>query len=82
LTGLMAKRASISASTLRSRPLQQKADIVAAVRARVLPLVESGAIRSIIDTVVPLHDAAKAHELLESGSTVGHVVLDNRDVAA
>jgi NADPH2:quinone reductase len=79
LKRLMARRASMSASALRPRPRQQKAEIVAGVRADVLPLVESGAIRPVIATVVPMRDAAKAHALLESGSTVGKIVLDNRD---
>jgi NADPH:quinone reductase-like Zn-dependent oxidoreductase len=46
----------------------------------VLPLFDAGAIRVVVDTVVPLRDAARAHELLESKQTLGKLVLDNRDV--
>jgi len=73
---LLSRRASISATLLRGRPAHQKAAIVAAVTREVLPLVESGAIRAVVDTVFPLADASRAHELLESGRTVGKVVLE------
>lgn len=78
---LMAKRASITATMLRARPADQKAAIVAGVIRDVLPLVETGAIRAVVDTVVPLPDAAQAHRLLESKQTVGKVILDNRITA-
>ena len=63
---------------LRPRSIQQKADIVAGVRRDVLPLIEARAIKPVVDTVVPMRDAAQAHSLLESGSPIGNVVLDNR----
>jgi putative PIG3 family NAD(P)H quinone oxidoreductase len=75
---LMSKRASVSATMLRGRPLHQKADIIAGVTRNVLPLFASGAVRVVVDTVVPLPEAARAHELLESKRTVGKVILDNR----
>ena len=77
---LMSKRASVTATMLRSRPPEQKAAIVAGVTRDVLPLFDTGAIRVVVDTVVPLRDAARAHELLESKQTVGKLILDNRDV--
>jgi len=75
---LMAKRASVSGTMLRARPVEQKADIIAGVTRDVLPLFASGAVRVIVDTVVAMPEAARAHELLESKSTVGKVILDNR----
>ncbi|WP_179471889.1 NAD(P)H-quinone oxidoreductase [Mycolicibacterium vinylchloridicum] len=78
---LMAKRASITATMLRARPADQKAAIVAGVIRDVLPLFETGAIRAVVDTIVPLPDAAQAHRLLESKQTVGKVILDNRITA-
>src|SRR6185312_14656121 len=75
---LIFKGASVTATMLRSRSIQQKADIITGVRRDVLPLVEAGALKPVIDSVVPMRDAAQAHTLLESGSTVGNVVLDNR----
>lgn len=73
---LLARRASISATILRSRPAHQKAAIVAGVIRDVIPLVAAGRIRAVVDTVFPLAEAALAHELLESGRTVGKVVLE------
>ncbi|WP_382304008.1 NAD(P)H-quinone oxidoreductase [Herbiconiux sp. UC225_62] len=73
---LLSRRASISATLLRGRPAHQKAAIVAGVIRDVLPLVESGEIRAVVDTVFPLAEADRAHELLESGRTVGKVVLE------
>lgn len=75
---LMSKRASVTATMLRGRPAAQKAAIVAGVMRDVLPLFESGAIRVVVDTVVRLPEAARAHTLLESKKTVGKVILDNR----
>ena len=76
---LIFKGASVTATMLRPRSIQQKADTITGVRRDVLPLVEAGALKPVIDSVVPMSDAAQAHTLLESGSTVGNVVLDNRN---
>lgn len=75
---LMSKRASVSATMLRARPLHQKADIIAGVTRDVLPLFATGAVRVVVDTVVPIAEAARAHQLVESKRTVGKVILDNR----
>lgn len=75
---LMAKRATITGTTLRARPIDGpsgKAAVVAAVVDQVWPLVESGKIRPIIGAEVPLRDAAQAHRLLESGSVTGKILL-------
>jgi NADPH2:quinone reductase len=79
---LIGKRASVTATMLRPRPLSQKADVVAGVRRDVLPLIESGAIRPVVDRVFPIADAAAAHTLLHGGTTIGNVVLDNRHHSA
>lgn len=76
---LMAKRASVTATMLRARPARQKADIIAGVIRDVLPLFETGTLRVVVDTVVPMAEAARAHELLESRRTLGKVILDNRN---
>ncbi|MGC1210737.1 MAG: NAD(P)H-quinone oxidoreductase [Micromonospora sp.] len=75
LGALLAKRASVTATALRSRPLAEKAEIVRGVREQVWPLVESGAIRPIVDRRVPMADAAEAHRLLESSDHLGKVLL-------
>jgi putative PIG3 family NAD(P)H quinone oxidoreductase len=75
LNALMRKRCSVHATTLRARPVGEKAAIVAAVREQVWPLVGSGKIQPVIDTVLPLEDAEQAHELMESSSHVGKILL-------
>ncbi|MGK5442545.1 NAD(P)H-quinone oxidoreductase [Micromonospora sp. URMC 105] len=75
LGALLAKRASVSATALRSRPLDDKADIVRGVREQVWPLVEAGTIRPIVDRRLPMAEAAQAHRLVESNEHVGKVLL-------
>jgi putative PIG3 family NAD(P)H quinone oxidoreductase len=72
---LMAKRGTITSTTLRARPKEQKAQIVAAVRANVWPLVESGAIRPVIHATLPLKDAAEAHRVLTASTHTGKIIL-------
>ncbi|MBM0237655.1 NAD(P)H-quinone oxidoreductase [Micromonospora sp. ATA32] len=75
---LLAKRGSVAATALRSRPLDEKAEIVRGVREQVWPLVESGAVRPIVDRRVPMADAAEAHRLVESNEHIGKVLLVTR----
>ncbi|ATY15972.1 NAD(P)H-quinone oxidoreductase [Amycolatopsis sp. AA4] len=72
---LLGKRASVFAAGLRSRPLDQKAAIVADVRKRLWPLVEQGSVQPIVGHVVPMAEAASAHRMLEEGSIFGKVLL-------
>ena len=58
---LLAKRARVHATALRSRPLDEKAEIVAGVRENVWPLLESGEVRPVVDRRFPMADAASAH---------------------
>ncbi|MFJ4676763.1 MULTISPECIES: NAD(P)H-quinone oxidoreductase [unclassified Kitasatospora] len=76
LSALLAKRAALVATNLRGRPLGEKAAIVAAVREHVWPLVEAGAVRPVVDRVLPITEAAEAHRVVESGAQVGKVVLE------
>ena len=75
---LARKRATVHASTLRARPLAEKAEIVSAVQTRVWPLVGDGQIQPVIDTTLPLAQAPEAHRLLESGAHVGKILLNTR----
>ncbi|MBX9396462.1 NAD(P)H-quinone oxidoreductase [Streptomyces sp. TRM72054] len=72
---LLNKRAAISATSLRARPLDEKAAIVAAVREHVWPLLDAGHVRPVIDRELPMRDAADAHRLLEESGHVGKVLL-------
>ncbi|MGW3856646.1 NAD(P)H-quinone oxidoreductase [Micromonospora arida] len=75
LGALMTKRASVTATSLRSRPLAEKAEIVQGVRDEVWPLVEAGRIRPIVDRRLPMTEAAQAHRLVESNDHFGKVLL-------
>jgi putative PIG3 family NAD(P)H quinone oxidoreductase len=75
LGALMAKRGSVSATTLRARPPADKARIVRAVRDRVWPLVDAGTIRPVIHTTMPMAEAMKAHRLIESSDHIGKILL-------
>jgi putative PIG3 family NAD(P)H quinone oxidoreductase len=72
---LMSRRAAIIATALRARPPQEKAVIVAAVREHVWPLIESGAVRPVIHTRLPLERAAEGHQLMTESSHMGKIVL-------
>ncbi len=82
LGALLSKRASVAATSLRARPAEQKAAIVAAVREHVWPLVAAGRVRPVVDRVLPLEQVADAHRLLEASTHVGKVVLSVRSAQA
>jgi NADPH:quinone reductase len=72
---VLRKRLVITGSTLRPRPVEFKAAIARSLKAKVWPLLESGAIKPVIHSVFPAADAARAHELMESNQHVGKIVL-------
>ncbi|MCY3849902.1 MAG: NAD(P)H-quinone oxidoreductase [Acidimicrobiaceae bacterium] len=73
---LMMKRLRVIGSTLRARPVHEKRVVMSALRERVWPLIESGGIGPVIDEVIPIAEADRAHELIESNETFGKVVLE------
>jgi NADPH:quinone reductase-like Zn-dependent oxidoreductase len=75
LSALMRKRGAIISTTLRTRPADEKAAICASVVEHVWPLVADGKVREIVDTTVPLDDVRHAHELMESGTHSGKILL-------
>jgi NADPH:quinone reductase-like Zn-dependent oxidoreductase len=75
LAALLGKRAAVHATSLRARPVAEKAAIVEAVLAAVWPAVEAGEVRPVVDRVLPLEQVREAHEVLEASSHVGKVVL-------
>ena len=72
---LMSRRAAVIATTLRARPPQEKAAIVASVCENVWPLVNSGTVRPVIQQRLPLAEAAAAHRLLEASEHIGKILL-------
>ncbi|MFF9376130.1 NAD(P)H-quinone oxidoreductase [Streptomyces griseoluteus] len=72
---LLGKRGAVSATSLRARPLSEKAAIVAAVREHVWPLIASGVVRPVVDREVPMTDAAEGHRVVEDSGHIGKVLL-------
>jgi putative PIG3 family NAD(P)H quinone oxidoreductase len=75
LLRLMLKRLTVTGSTLRSRPADEKARLARAVEDKVWPWVAAGRLRPVIDRSFPLSDTAAAHAHLEANTHVGKVVL-------
>jgi putative PIG3 family NAD(P)H quinone oxidoreductase len=75
LSALMAKRGTIMSTTLRARPAEQKAAIVAAIAASVWPLVDAGVLRPVVDRELPMSQAADAHRIVDASGHTGKVVL-------
>lgn len=72
---LLNKRASMVGTVLRSRPLEEKALLAQRFAREVNPLFTSGALRPVIDDVLPMDGIEGAHRRLESNATFGKIVL-------
>jgi NADPH2:quinone reductase len=75
LVHLMMRRQTISGSTLRPRPVADKAAIARNLREQVWPLIEAKRVRPVIDRSFPLAEAAAAHRLMESSRHIGKILL-------
>jgi NADPH2:quinone reductase len=75
LVTVMQKRLTVTGSTLRPRPVADKARIAEALRAQVWPRLDRGEIRPVVHARFPLSEAAEAHRLMESSAHVGKIVL-------
>jgi NADPH2:quinone reductase len=74
-TRLMMKRLNHTGSTLRARPVSEKAEIARALEDHVWPLLAAGRCLPVIDSVFALSDAAEAHRRMEQSGHVGKIVL-------
>ena len=72
---IMAKRLDVFGTTLRRTPLPQKTALTGAFATFALQRFESGELRPVIDSVLPLEQAAEAHRRMEGNSTIGKIVL-------
>jgi NADPH2:quinone reductase len=72
---IMLKRLTLTGSTLRARDDAFKQQIASKLQEKVWPLLSSGKIRPVIDSVFDLEEAVKAHERLESGQHIGKIIL-------
>lgn len=85
IAALMARRAGVVGTMLRSRPVAgpgSKAEVVAAVRAGLWPLINAGRIRPVVGAVLPVTEAAEAHRRLAAGEMIGKIVLAVADRSA
>ncbi|MDU0961255.1 MAG: zinc-binding dehydrogenase, partial [Bradyrhizobium sp.] len=70
------KRLTHTGSTLRPRSNADKAAMVAAIEAKVMPLLREGRIKPLMDSTFPLVEAAKAHARMETSQHIGKIVLE------
>jgi len=76
MRALMRRRALIRGTVLRSRSAKEKADVTRSFSSFALPLFESGRLRPIIDSVMPLEQAGEAHRRIQDGDCFGKIVLE------
>lgn len=74
----LAKNVTISATSLRSRPDKEKSAICREVEKVVWPWISDGTVKQVIDRVMPIQQAAAAHQLLEKGEATGKIILQVR----
>jgi NADPH2:quinone reductase len=72
---LLHKRLTVTGSTLRPRSVEFKGEIAKNLRKHIWPLLESGAVKAVVDRIFPLDRVMQAHELMESSNHIGKIVL-------
>jgi len=75
VTRIMLKRLTHTGSTLRARPVAEKAAIARALAEKVMPLVAAGSVKPVVFKTFPLAEAAAAHALMETSTHIGKIVL-------
>jgi NADPH:quinone reductase len=75
LRSILVRRLTIRGTVLRSRPLEERIAVTAAFSREVMPWLASGAVTTRIDARFPLSELGRAHELLESNTTIGKVAI-------
>ena len=76
LARVMRNRLTVTGSTLRGRPADEKARLARAVEATVWPWIAAGRVRPVIEAVLPLDQVAEAHARLEAGTVTGKLILE------
>jgi NADPH:quinone reductase-like Zn-dependent oxidoreductase len=72
---LLQKRLQVRGTTLRARPMEEKATATRAFEKSVLPHIASGRVKVVIDRVYALRDAAEAHAYMATNANFGKIVL-------
>ena len=75
LTPILQRRLTLTGSTLRPRPVEEKGAIAWALRGSVWPMLERGTVKPVVHQTFPLARAADAHRLMESRGHIGKIVL-------
>jgi len=75
LGALMQKRGAVISTSLRARPVEEKAAICASVVEHVWPILADGAVRTLVHTTLPLDQAAEGHRIMEASDHIGKIVL-------
>jgi NADPH2:quinone reductase len=75
LMPVMLKRLTYTGSTLRTRPPAYKAEVARQLEDKVWPLIAAGSIKTMVNAVFPLAEAARAHALMESSTHIGKILL-------
>src|SRR4051794_6514154 len=75
IQAIMGRRLTITGSTLRPRPIADKAAIAAELQREVWPLLEAGAVRPVVHASFALREAAAAHRMMESSAHIGKLLL-------
>jgi len=75
IQAIMGRRLTITGSTLRPRPIADKAAIAVEIQREVWPLLEAGVVMPIVHARFPLRDAAEAHRVMESSAHIGKLLL-------
>ena len=76
LAALMPKRASLTGTVLRARPLEEKIALAQKFAAEMLPLFDSGRLKPVIDSRFSLDQIADAHRLMEANANVGKILIE------
>lgn len=75
MMAILSRRLTLTGSTLRSRPVEEKGRIASALLEHVWPLLERGTVRTVVHATFPLEDASRAHDVMEASTHIGKLVL-------
>ena len=75
LAAVLGKRLRIIGSVMRSRSIEEKAEVTGRFRERTLPLLESGELKAVVDVILPIEDVRQAHERMEENLNTGKIIL-------
>jgi putative PIG3 family NAD(P)H quinone oxidoreductase len=73
---IMAKRLTVTGSTMRRSPFARKTELAASLQSKVWPLFDAGKVRVVVDSTYPLAAVAEAHRRLESSRHIGKILLE------